>query len=522
MTQTRRNTAQTPAVLDQRSVVLVFAGLMIAMIAGSLDQTIVSTALPTIVGELGGVDHMLWVTTGYVLTSTIVMPIYGKVGDLIGRKPLFIGALCLFLAGSMLCGMAVSMAGLVAGRAVQGLGGGGLIVLSQAIVADVVPARKRALYLNIMGIGWAVPMLVGPLLGGLFTDHLSWRWAFWINVPMALLSIAAALAFLPKPTYRASLASFDLRGTLAIAAAVCTLTLATSWGGVDYAWNSPQIIGLIAATVVFAVLFVLAEKRAKAPLMPLSLFRNRNFVLATVAGFVTLFAMMAAMSYLPMYFQIAHGMSATMAGYMEVPMSVAYFIASLIIGALIAKRGKYKAFMVASFVIVTAAGLTLTTLSAETSPYLAVAYLGVMGFGMGMSFEVLVLIVQNEFPAAIVGTATSATNFFREIGTTLGSSVAGAIFTGNLTRLMAERLAPLGGAEAVGIDTNSITPSIVNALPDDVHAVIAGAYNDALVPMFMVIVPMAVVGIVLMALLRPTPLAETLEGPVHAGEETGK
>ena len=495
-----------------RNVVLVFIGLMLAMLAGSLEQTIVATALPTIVGDLGGVVRMLWGTTAYVLTATIVMPIYGKLGDLIGRKWIFVGALVLFTVGSVVCGISFDMTQMIAGRAVQGLGGGGLMVLSQAIVADVIPARKRPLYMNIMGIAWAVPMLAGPLLGGLFTDYLSWHWAFLITVPLSAISIVAAVAFLPNPKKRARLSSFDVRGTVLVSAAVCTLTLATSLGGVDYAWDSPQIIGLFAATAVLVVLFVLAERRAIQPIIPLALFRNRNFVLTTLAGLVTLFALMASMSYLPMYFQIAHGMSATAAGYMEVPMSIANLVASLLAGFLIARNGKYKTIMVTSFAIATAGGIAMTMLNAGMPPAFAVASLCIVGFGIGMSFQVLVLIVQNEFPASIVGTATSATNLFREIGTTLGSSIAGALFTGNLTRLMAERLAPFGGGEALGIDPNAITPAVVNALPGDVHAAIAGAYNDALLPVFFVMVPLLAAGIVLMAFLKNTPLKETVEG----------
>ena len=498
--------------MENRSIILIFTGLMLAMVSGALEQTIVATALPTIVGDLGGADRILWVTTGYVLAATIVMPIYGKVGDLMGRKWVFVAALALFMVGSVVCGCAMNMAGLVVGRFVQGLGGGGLMVLSQAIVADVIPARKRALYLNLMGVAWALPMMVGPLLGGLFTDHLSWRLSFFVTIPLAALALAAAVAFLPKPKPGAGLGSFDVAGTVTASAAVCALTLATSLAGVDYAWDSPQVIGLFAATVLFGALFVRAERRARVPIMPLELFRNRNFVLATVAGFVVLFAMMAALSYLPTYFQIAHGMSATAAGYMELPMNVAYFIASLVIGVLIAKRGKYQAFMVASFVVAGVSSAGLATLTADTSPAVAMAYLGVMGFGMGMSFEVLVLIVQNEFPAAIVGTATSATNFFREIGTTLGASVAGALFTGNLGNLMGERLAPFGNAGELGIDASTLTPALVNALPDELHAAVASAYNDALMPVFALMVPLIMVGLVCMALLKRTPLRETLEG----------
>ena len=494
----------------QSTVIAVFVALMVAMIIGSLDQTIVSTALPTIVGDLGGMSHLLWVTTAYVLASTITMPVYGKVGDMIGRKGLFIGALVLFLVGSIMCGAASDMVLLIAGRAVAGLGGGGLMVLSQAIVADIVPARKRALYLNVMGIGWALPMLVGPLLGGVFTDLVSWRWAFWINIPLSILSIVVAAVLLPTYRKRESLKNFDFWGMAFIAAAVCTLTLATSWGGVEHAWDSPIIIGLIVATVVLAVLFVVAESKSKHALMPLFLFKNRNFVLTTVGGFIVLFATMAAMSYLPTYFQIAHGLSATAAGYMEVPMSIAYLVASLISGVLISKSGRYKKLMAVSFAIATVGALLIATLTADTTVVLAGLYLAIMGFGMGLSFEVLVLIVQNEFPASMVGVATSATNFFREIGTTLGASVAGAIFTANLTSQLSDKLAPFGGVEVLGFDVNSLTPALVKMLPDSVHHAVAVAYNDALMPVFMLMVPLTVVAGLCMIALKERPLAASL------------
>lgn len=495
---------------SQSTVVAVFVALMIAMVIGSLDQTIVSTALPTIVGELGGMSHLLWVTTAYVLASTITMPVYGKVGDMIGRKGLFILSQVLFLVGSIMCGAATDMGLLIAGRAVAGLGGGGSMVLSQAIVADIVPARKRALYLNVMGIGWALPMLVGPLLGGVFTDLVSWRWAFWINIPLSIVAIAVSVVLLPAYRKRESLKNFDFWGMTFIAAAVCTLTLATSWGGVEYAWDSPVIIALIVATVVLAVLFAVAENRSKHALMPLFLFKSRNFVLTTVGGFIVLFATMAAMSYLPTYFQIAHGMSATAAGYMEVPMSIAYLVASLISGVLISKSGRYKKLMAVSFIIATVGTLFIATLTADTSVVFVGIYLSVMGFGMGLSFEVLVLIVQNEFPAAMVGVATSATNFFREIGTTLGASVAGAIFTANLTGQLAEKLAPLGGVDALGFDVNSLTPALVHMLPDTLQHAVAVAYNDALMPVFLLMVPLTIGAGLCMMALKETPLADSL------------
>lgn len=505
------NNAPSPDELPQTSVLVVFIGLLVAMTVGALDQTIVATALPTIVGELGGVNHLLWVVTAYVLAATVTMPVYGKMGDLIGRKGLFIGALMLFVAGSVVCGLTPSMEGLVVGRAVQGLGGGGLMILSQAIVADVVPPRKRALYLSIMGIAYAVPMLVGPLLGGFFTDTVGWRWAFWINVPLAVIAIVTAVAWLPKPRRTVGKASFDTWGTVTLVAAVSSLTLATSWGGTEYAWDSPVIIGLIAATVVSGALFVLAENHAKEPLMALALFKNKNFNVTTIGGFITTFVMMGALTYLPTYFQIVDGMSATAAGYMEVPMSVAYFIASLISGYAVSKLGTFKKLMIASFVIVVAGVAALTFITSGTPVAFIGVLLAVTGFGIGLNFEIFVLIVQNEFAASDVGMATAATNFFREVGTTLGTSIVGALFTSGLARTLAENLASVGGTDALGVDANSLTPAIVHALPQAVQDAVGVAYNDALVPVFWFMLPLAFVGLVLMLFLRETPLATTVE-----------
>lgn len=505
------NNAPSPDELPQTSVLVVFIGLLVAMTVGALDQTIVATALPTIVGELGGVNHLLWVVTAYVLAATITMPIYGKMGDLIGRKGLFIGALVLFIAGSVVCGLSTSMGGLIVGRAVQGLGGGGLMILSQAIVADIVPPRKRAMYLSAMGIAYAVPMLAGPLLGGLFTDTIGWRWAFWINVPLALVAIGTAVAFLPKPRRTVEKAHFDTWGTVTLVVAVTALTLATSWGGVEYAWDSPVIVALLATVVVADVLFAVAERHAKEPLMALSLFKNRNFNICTVAGFVTTFVMMGVLTYLPTYLQIVDGMSATAAGYMEVPMNVAWFAASLASGYAVSKLGTYKKLMVASFGILVVGVGALTFITSGTPVAFIGALLAIVGFGIGLNFEILVLIVQNEFAASDVGMATAATNFFREVGTTLGTSIVGALFTSGLARTLTENLASVGGTDALGVDANSLTPAIVHALPQAVRDAVGVAYNDALVPVFWFMLPLALIGLALLLFLRETPLATTVE-----------
>lgn len=377
--------AKTAHHLDRRSIIFVFAGLMTSMFVGSLDQTIVSTALPTIVGELGGATHMLWVTTAYVLAATVTMPLYGKVGDLIGRKGLFIGALGLFVAGSLVCGSTTSMEGLVAGRAVQGLGGGGLMILSQAIVADVVPPRKRALYLSAIGLAYAVPMVIGPLLGGLFTDTLGWRWCFWINVPLGLAALAAAAVFLPHRDHgKHPVRSLDLAGAAAMVVAATCLILVISWGGGTYAWDSPVIVGLAVAGVAAAVAFVLAERRAADPLIPLSFFKNRTYLICTAAGLLIMVGMMGAISYLPTYFQIVSGLGATAAGYMTIPMMAGMMLTSTAAGFIASRTGRVKWMPLASCAVAAAVFALLSGIAVDTSLVEMGVLLFALGFGIGL------------------------------------------------------------------------------------------------------------------------------------------
>lgn len=501
--------------LSQRRVITMFAGLLAAMLVASLDQTIVSTALPTITGELGGIEHMLWVTTAYVLASTITMPLYGKLGDVMGRKGLFLGALVFFVAGSAICGATSSMAGLVVGRAVQGLGGGGLMILAQALVADVVPPRVRATYMGIMGTAFIVPTVAGPFLGGFFTDVVGWRWAFWINLPLGALAFAVAAVCLPKLPGTGASGKFDIAGSLTMVVALTSFVLATSLGGSTFAWGSPQIIGLIALTVVGAVAFVLVERRAAESIIPLYLFGNRNFVFATLGGMLAMVALMGAVSYLPTYFQIVHGLSATESGMMEFPALGASLVSSILIGVAVSKTGRYKLLMVVSFIGMGVGVALLSLIEPGTSLWFVGGYLFVLGLFEGMSTEILVLVAQNEFPVEVVGTATAANNFFREIGTTLGASIVGGMFTGRLAGTLASHLASLGGVAALGVDEGSLTPAIVRALPDNVRMAVEGAYNDALAPVFLAMVPMLVVGVVMMLLLKETPLAEKVADSGH-------
>lgn len=492
----------------KQSILLVFAGLMVTMLLASLDQTIFSTALPTIVGDLHAADEMGWVITIYLLTSTIVLPVYGKLGDLIGRKGIFITAISIFVVGSAIGGFAPDMTWLIIGRGVQGLGGGGLMILSQAIIADVVPARERGRYLGVMGAVFAVSSVAGPLLGGWFTDSLSWRWCLWINIPLGILAIIAAAAFLHLPKHGTAGVRLDVFGIAFLALASTGLILVSTWGGTTYDWDSLVIILLIIGTVVAAVAFVLFERRASEPIMPLYLFRRRNFNLSTSAGLLIGVAMFGTLAYTPTYLQMVTGANATQAGLLMVPMMVALLISSVGSGQIVSRTGRYKWAPIAG-TLVTALGLfLLSTMSPTTAVWVTCAYLAVMGLGLGMCMQNLILVVQNTFPNSVVGTATATNNYFRQIGSSLGAAIVGTLFTSRLADLLTQRL-PQGGTSAGS--SSAFTPESVKNLPAPIRDVIVGAYSDALTPIFLAMVPLMIVATVLVIFLREDPLKTTLD-----------
>ncbi|HZY00651.1 MAG TPA: MDR family MFS transporter [Dermatophilaceae bacterium] len=493
----------------KRHILLIFAGLMVTMLLASLDQMIFSTALPTIVGELNGVDHMLWVTTAYILASTIMLPIYGKLGDLVGRKGPFMGAIALFIVGSVIGGLAPDMTWLIAGRAVQGLGGGGLMIGAQAIIADVVPARERGRYMGVMGGVFALSSVAGPLLGGWFTEGIGWRWAFWMNVPLGILAITSAMVFLRLPKPSGTRPRLDVAGMVLLAAASTGLVLATTWGGTTYAWGSSVIIGLIVATVIAVAAFVSAERKAAEPIMSPHLFRDRNFNLTTIAGLITGIAMFGAMAYLPTYLQMVTGANATKAGFLMIPMMIGLLVSSVVSGQLVSKTGRYKWLPITGTLLVAVALVLLSTMTASLPVWVLCGYLSVMGVGLGMSMQILILIVQNSFPVSEVGTATAGNNYFRQIGASLGSAIVGSLFVARLTSLLAERMSGAGGAAAGS--SNSFTPAAVRELPEAVRNVVIGAYSDALTPVFLYMVPLVLIAVVLLSFVKEKPLATTIE-----------
>ena len=508
-TLTPREAAAETANPGKRNILLVFAGLMVTMLLASLDQTIFSTALPTIVGELNGVDHMLWVTTAYILAATIMLPVYGKIGDLIGRRGLLIGAISIFIVGSIVGGLAPDMTWLIIGRAVQGIGGGGLMILSQAIIADVVPARERGKYMGIMGGVFALSSVAGPLLGGWFTEGIGWRWAFWMNIPLGILAFISAVFFLRLPTVKRVRPKLDVAGMALLALASTGLVLTTTWGGTTYDWDSLLIISLVAATLVAAVAFVLVERRAAQPIMPLHLFQDRNFNLTTIAALIIGIAMFGALAYLPTYLQMVTGANATEAGFLMIPMMAALLVSSIASGQLVSKTGRYKLFPIVGTLLVAVALVLLSTMTPTLPIWVLCSYLAVMGLGLGLSLQILVLVVQNSFPNSEVGTATASNNYFRQIGASLGAAVVGSLFAARLTELLGERM-PAGAAAGAGA-SNSFTPGMVRDLPDAVREIIISSYNDALTPVFLYLVPLVIVATVLLCFIIEKPLATTIE-----------
>lgn len=506
-TESAHTRPTTPA---GRGLLLLFAGLMLSLLLAALNQTVLSTALQTMVGELAGGDQLLWVITAYLLTSTISLPIYGKVGDLIGRKNLLLAAIVLFVAGSLVGALAPNMTWLIMARAVQGLGGGGLIVLTQAIIADVVPARERGKYMGAMGGVFAFSSVAGPLLGGWFTAGPGWRWAFWINLPLGAIALLAVIFFLRLRRPADGRPQLDYWGIVFLSAATTCLVLLASWGGSEYEWSSPVILWLIVGLLVSSGLFVLAEKRAAEPIMPLAMFRNRDFNITTVAGLLTGVAMFGAIAYLPTYLQMATLTDATVAGLLMIPMMAGILLVSMATGWYVSRTGRYKWLPALGSIVVGGALWLLSTPDTDTPVWVICTYGAVLGVGLGAGMQLLVLVVQNSFPARQVGTATAANFYFRQVGASVGSAVVGSLFT---HRLMDRLNARLPDAPALADGGDSLTPQLLKELPEPVVRIVVESYNQALMPVFLYLVPLGVVSAVLLAFLTGKPLATRLEDP---------
>ncbi|EWS80836.1 MDR family MFS transporter [Brachybacterium phenoliresistens] len=515
------NATAAPLLLTRRRIWIIFSALLAGMFLSSLDQTIVSTAMPTIVGQLGGVDHQVWITTAYLLATTIVMPIYGKLGDIIGRRRLFLVAIALFTLASVGCAFAGDFWTFVVFRAIQGLGGGGLMILSQAIIADVVPADERGKYMGPLGAVFGISAVLGPLLGGYFVDHLTWHWAFYINIPVGIAAFAVGLFALRLPAKRAT-RRIDVLGVVLLSAATTCLIFFTDFGAdADHGWTSPTTLAWGAGLVLAASAFVLAESRAEDPIIPLSLFRNRLFVLTTGIGFVLGLGMFAAIGFMPTFLQMASGTSAAQSGLLMIPMMAGMMGSSIVSGILVSRSGRYKAYPIAGIAIVILSLLAMTTLAATTPIWLICAFLAVFGIGLGLVMQIIVLVAQNAVPADTIGTATSTNNYFREVGASLGTAVFGALFTTRLTERLLEVFSGAGADAAdAQASASSIDPQTLANLPEPVREGIVGAYADALAPVFWYVIPFMAVGLVLALFIREIPL-KSESGLVARGEAIG-
>ncbi len=480
----------------------IFMAVLLGMLLAALDQTIVATALPTVVADLGGAGHQSWVVTSYLLASTIVTAIVGKLGDLFGRKAVFCVAVVFFLVGSVLCGMSGSMTMLVASRALQGIGGGAIMVTATALIGEVIPLRDRGRYQGALGAVFGVTTVVGPLLGGFFTDHLSWRWAFWVNVPIAVVVFFVAAATIPA-LGKATRPAIDYAGIVLVGLGASGLTLATSWGGSTYPWASEMIIGLFVASAVALAAFVWVESQAGEPILPIRLFRSPVFSVCCVLSFIVGFAMLGALTFLPTFMQFVDGVSATVSGLRTLPMVAGLLLTSMGSGVLVSRTGRYKIFPVVGTAVMAVGFVLLSRMDAGTPLLAQSLYLFILGTGIGMCMQVLILIVQNTSSFDDLGVSTSGVTFFRTIGSSFGAAIFGSLFANFLDARIGAALAASGAPPAA-----AQSPQVLHQLPPEIAAPIVNAYADSLGMVFLCAAPVAVVGFIVAWLLKEVPLRE--------------
>lgn len=498
---------------------LVLWALLISLFLAALDSTIIATALPTIVGDLGGLDHIAWVFTAYLLSSTVSVPLFGKISDIYGRRGIFQVTIVIFLVGSILAGVAQTMTQLIVFRGIQGIGGGGLLAMTFTILGDILSSRERPKYMGYFTGVFAAASVIGPLVGGFFVDNLSWRWVFYVNVPIGIVALMVTAKYLrvPNPAERRPI---DILGSILFAVAVTTLLLGATWGGTEYAWTSGTILGLFGAGVFFSALFLLQERRAVEPLLPLRMFKNDIFSVAIVMGVLFGSVMVAGSVFLPLFLQVVRGVSATSSGFLLVPMMAGVLVGSTYGGRLITRTGRYKAFPIVGGAMCIAGIGMLAMIDIDTSRTFVSVGMCILGLGIGTASPVMTLAVQNIAARRDMGAATSAVNFFRSLGSAFGVAIFGAVQSAQLHSVLAARLPD---ASAVG-DNILNSPKSVLAMPAPVRSAIQDAVASSVAVVFKWALPVIILAFLVSFLLREVPLrddvnvrAAALEGMEEAG-----
>ena len=490
---------------EHRRILVILFALMLGMFLAALDQSIVSTALPTIAGDLHNLNELSWVVTSYLITSTISLPLWGKLGDLFGRKRFFQFSILIFLAGSILSGLSHSMGQLIIYRAVQGIGAGGLMVGSQAIMGDVIPPRQRGRYMGYFGIVFGLSSVLGPLAGGWFTQHVSWRWIFYINIPFGILALIVVAIVLHVPVNRVA-HKIDYWGMTLLSAGVVCLILLLTWGGTQYAWGSSTIVGLGVASAFLLATFCYVELKVSEPIISLQLFKNRTFSAASAVGFVIGFTMFGSIVYLPLYLQVVHGASPTKSGLELLPMVAGMLITFVLSGQLVTRTGRYKIFPILGSAVVGVGLVALSRLGPDTAFAYAAIGMFIIGLGLGLVMQVLVVAVQNAVPHSQLGTATATATFFRSIGGAFGVAVLGDVFNSRLLHELRAILPSAQLGQLVKGGSVAINPAQINHLPVARRTLIIDAFSHTLQTVFLVAIPFAVVAFVLSWLMKEIPL----------------